>query len=300
MAGVTRITDISDEILTVYSRDAILEAQPLFVFRNFVDEKTQLGVEKGETIQFLKLNNIGKGQQLLDEFTPMPRQTMSESTVSITVSEWGNAVVVTRRSATASFRDVLDDATELLGQSYYQTVDDYLRDVFLQTGNVQYAGGVVADGSITSTDVFNTAEIKDAVETLKTLNIPQVRRGGDRFYVCVAHPHQLRKLRDDAAWQRVKEYSDPQDIYNGEVGRYEDVIFIETTQMPITTGAGSGGIDIYSAIMIGDRAVGYAETVPLEIVSDGIQDFGRYISLGWYTIMGAGIINDYLVEIRTA
>ena len=77
-------------------------------------------------------------------------------------------------------------------------------------------------------------------------------------------------------------------------------MFIETTQMPITTGAGAGGIDVYAAVMFGDRAVGFGETVPLEIVTDGIQDFGRFLALGWYSIFGAGIINDYIVEIRTA
>lgn len=298
--GVTAIANIPNEILTVYSREAILEAQPLFIFRNFVELKQQLGVEPGKTIQFLKLANITKGGQLSDEFTPMPRQTMSQSIVSITVKEWGNSVVVTRFAASASFRDLMADAAVLLGRDYANVVDDYLRDIFLGTANVQYAGGGANDAAITSSDFFNTDEIKDAVEVLKTMNVQPVVRGGDQVYICVAHPHQLRKLRDDANWINARAYVDPRDIYNGEVGRYENVVFIETTQMPQTAGVGGGGIDVYSAVMFGNRAVGYAETVPMQIVQDGVQDFGRFSSLGWYSIFGAGIINDYIIEMRTA
>jgi N4-gp56 family major capsid protein len=298
--ATTQLSTIPNEILTVYSRDAILEAQGLFTFRNFVDYKQQLGLEPGKTIQFLKLNNITKGGQLPDEFTPMPKQAMTQSTVQITVREWGNAVQVTRFAASASFRDLMADAAVLLGRDYAQVLDDYLRDVFLSTANVQYAGGGNVVTDIGPGNIFNTAEIKDAAEALKTLNVPAVNRNGDMAYICIAHPHQLRTLRDDPNWINARAYVNPSDIYRGEVGRYENVVFIETTQMPITAGAGSGGTDVYSAIMFGDRMVGFAETVPLEIVSDGQQDFGRFLSLGWYSIFGAGIINDYGIEIQTA
>lgn len=298
--AATQVSTIPNEILTVYSREAILQAQPLFVFRNFVDYKEQLGLEPGNTIQFLKLNNITAGGRLANEFTPMPRQSMTQSIVQITVHEFGNAVQVTRFAATSSFRDLMADAAVVLGRDYAQVLDGYLRDIYLGTSNVQYGGGGSADGDIGSAHKFNTTEIKDAVETLKTLNVPPVYRGGDPVYICVAHPHQLRSLRDDSDWINARVYVDPRDVYTGEVGRYENVIFIETTQMPISTGAGSGGIDVYNAVIFGDRAVGFGETVPLEIVTDGVQDFGRFLSLGWYSIFGAGIINDYIVEIHTA
>lgn len=298
--GITSISKIPDQILTVYSREAILEAQPLFKFREFVEYKAQLGVEPGMTIQFLKIGNITKGKQLEDEFTPVPRQTMKESVVRITVKEWANAVVTTRLAQSASFRDIMSDIAVQLGRDYAQVLDDYLRDTFLSTANVHYAGGGASDTDITSADVFTTDEIKDAVEVLKTMNVPPVVRGGDQVYVCFAHPHQLRKLRDDSNWVNARVYVDPSDIYNGEVGRYENVVFIETTQMPIHTGVGDSGTNVYSAVMFGDKAVGFAETIPMEIVQDGVQEFGRIISLGWYSVFGAGIINDYIIEIRTA
>lgn len=299
--ATTQLSTIPNEILTVYSREAILQAQPLFIFRNFVDYKEQLGLEPGKTVQFLKLNNLSTGgEALLDEFTPIVADVMTQNTVSITVSEYGKAIRVTRFSAQSSFRDMMADGAVLLGRNYAQILDSHLRDTYLSTANVQYAGGALNDGAIAAGAFFNTAEIKDSVEALKTLNVPPVYRGGDPVYICVCHPHQLRTLRDDKDWINARVYVDPTDVYTGEVGRYENVVFIETTQMPITVGAGAGGQDIYSSVMFGDRAVGFAETVPLEVVTDGVQNFGRFLSLGWYSIFGSAIINDYIVEIRTS
>ena len=300
MAGTIQAATIPNEILTVYAREAILQAQPMFIFKNFVEHKEQLGVEPGNTIRFLIMNNIAKGGRLPDEMTPVPRQTMTSSTVELRVYEFANSIQFTRFAATSSYRDLLEDAALQLGRDYALVIDEYLRDIYLATANVQWATGKTMDSQIAAGGVFNTAEIKDAVETLKTLNIPPVYRNGQGDYICAAHPHQLRTLRDDVFWREARQYVNPADMYAGEVGRYEGVVFIETTQMPITPGVGSGGIDIYSAIMFGDRAVGYAETVPLELVTDGFKDFGRFIDIGYYTVAGAGIVNDFILEIRTA
>lgn len=297
--GVTSIASIPDEILEITSREAILEAQPLFTFKNFVEVKTQLGLERGATINFLKLNNIGGGG-FLNEFDPVPRQTIKESIVPITVREMANGVTVTNYANVSSFRDLLADASTLLGRNYADTLDSMLRDVYLTTNNKQYAGGASNDGGIAGTALLNTDEIKDAVEALKTLNVPGIRRGADDVYVCIAHPHQMRSIRDDADWKNVHSYSAPSEIFRGEVGMYEGVVFIETTKMPVSAGVGQGGIDVYSSVIFGDRAVGYAETVPMEVRDNGNQDFRRFLSLAWYTICGAGIVNDYIIEVRTA
>ena len=44
--------------------------------------------------------------------------------------------------------------------------------------------------------------------------------------------------------------------------------------------------------MFGDNAYGWAEALPVEMRDGGIEDFGRSHSLAWYSIMGAGIIEE--------
>lgn len=299
MAGTTDLAALVNQVIPVVNQDAILEAQPNFVFRKFVEEKTNLRREAGRQINFYKINNLTQGKKIDDEYTPMPRSSLSSSTVTLTTYEFGNSIQYTRQIVEASFRDVMEDAGTQLGRDYAQVMDNYLRDTFLQSTSVQWAGGVAADNLIADGSVFNTAEIKDAVEALKVLNVAPFMRNGQSNYICIAHPSQLRKLRDDSAWINARQYVDPSDIYAGEVGRYENVIFFETTQMPVTPTASATGKDVYSAVLFGERAVGYAEQIPMEIVTDGPQDFNRFVSLGWYTVAGATIINDNIIHMRT-
>jgi N4-gp56 family major capsid protein len=299
--AATLIADIPDAVLQVYSRKAILKAMPRLVFANFATREDQLGEESGERLNFLKYDNLTKGGKLGNETTPIPKRKLSESQVNITVDEYGNAVQVSRRALRASFRRIMDDIATLLGRDYALVLDEMIRDAYLTTANKFYGiKSNTATNQITSAHKLTTASIKDVIERMKTSNIPPMIRGGDQHFVGIFHPTQLRSLRDDAAWLSPHQYVDTAEIYNGEVGKYEGVVFIETTQIPALAGAGSGGIDVYRGLVFGEDAVGFSEPVPFELVDDGIEDFKRLQSIGWYSIMGAGIINDHVFELQTA
>ena len=79
-------------------------------------------------------------------------------------------------------------------------------------------------------------------------------------------------------------------LYIGEVGMYEGVIFIETTQMPhlnaeqIKTKYGSGGSiqEAYEAVFFGENAYAWGVALDVELRDDGVVDMGRKHTLGWY------------------
>lgn len=298
------VSELPNEILTIYSREAIFAAYPQLYFRQFVDVKSEYK-EPGETVQFLKLANMNVGgEQLADELTPIQKEKYSDSTVSITANEYGKAIQYSKRAMEASFRNLMEDASVLLGRNYGQVLDGVLRDAYLATSNKIYSAGAVGaevEGANTG-DVatpFSAWGVKQAVEDLRTMNAPMITRGNEQVYVCIAHPHQLRNLRDDSHWINAYKYTSPDNIWNGEAGKYEGVVFLETTQMPILAGQGAGGANVYRSVVFGANAVGFGETVPFGLVNDGIEDFGRLVSIGWYSIFGAGIINDYIVELQT-
>lgn len=293
--------DIPNEILTIFSREAIFATFPQLYFRQFVKVKREFQNEPGETVQFLKIDELSEGnEELTSETAPIVKEKYTDSVVSVSVGEFGKAVQIGRRALEASFRPMLQDASVLLGRNYGKTVDRICKDAFLATANKQFAGGVGGTGSIALGSFFDTDEIKDAVQTLKELNVPMLTRGADQHYVFIGTPGQLRKLRDDTDWKEAHKYIKPENIYNGEAGRYENVVFLETTQMPTLSGAGASSQDIDRGVLFGAASVGFGETVPFGLVNDGIEDFGRLISIGWYSIFGAGIINDYIVEIQTS
>lgn len=297
------LTPLAGVIQTVYSQEVLLAAQPLLKFDQFAVVKEELNVSPGMTIQFLGYDNIALGGKLI-EGTQMTTKTLATNTRSITVYEYGNAVAMSEFLLQTSFRDVMADAAVLLGRDYATVVDGEERAVLETTTQKVYGARKSARSALVSADILDVRAIKDSVEVLSTKNIPKV--AGD-FYVCFVHPHQSRNLRDDTAWINAAQYGDPDRIFNGEIGKIEDVVFIETTDLTvIPQNVASGGvtntaIDTYRAILFGAEAFAKAVALPVEMRDNGIVDFGREHALAWYDIMGFGTLRDYTtVVIDTA
>lgn len=297
------LTPLSGVIQTVYSQEVLLAAQPLLKFDQFAVVKTELNVSPGMTIQFLGYDNISLGGQLT-EGTQITTKTLATNTRQITVYEYGNAVATSELLLQTSFRDVMADAAVLLGRDYATVVDAEERSVLETTTQKVYGGRKASRDLLGASDILNVRAIKDAVEVLSTKNIPKVN--GD-FYVCFVHPHQSRNLRDDTAWINAAQYGDPDRIFNGEIGRIEDVVFIETTDLTVVpVDEESGGVtnedvDTYKSLLFGAEAFAKAVALPVEMRDNGIIDFGREHALAWYGIMGFGTLRDYTtVLIETA
>ena len=309
---------LSNAIKAVYSKEIEFKAMPLLRFAQFATVKTELGVEPGLTINMMTYDNLALGGQLAENVN-MESQNLSSSLKQITVSEHGNAVSNTRLLLESSFDDVMATTTALLGRDYALVLDCELRDTALSGTNVVYGGGVASRDLITASGKLTVSVVKDAIEILSTNNAP--KRDG-AYWICFVHPHQSRDLRDDSAWINASNYGAPEQLFNGEIGRIDDTRFIETSIMcnghaPSTDPSfkaylknGFAGdtdnpalsnCDIYQAVLFGDAYYGLAWSVPVELRDNGVEDYGRKVSLAWYAIWGTGILNDgYGVVIETA
>lgn len=301
-------SQLSAAIQTIWSKEILFQSMPILRFEQFAVKKTELGVQPGLTINFMRYNNLGAATQLV-EGVRMQTNALSASQYQITVTEQGYAVAVSELLLNASFDDVMASASRLLGRNMALYLDGSARDTLLTGSSVlygydnpqldtapstnynPYAHGTPATNraGLTDTMYFTTALTKDAVETLATKNVPRL---GDT-YVCFVHPHQSRRLRDDPEWIEVTKYTAPGNLMLGEIGRINDVVFIETTQVKkVQTGP-----DVYQSIFLGDNAFGHAISLPVELRDGGILDFGREHALAWYAIWGWGLITDNAVII---
>jgi len=314
---------LSPAIQTICSKEILFQAMPVLRFEQFAVKKTELGVQPGLTINFMRYNNLDVSETTgatLSEGVRMDPVALSASQIQITVSEHGKAVAVTELLLNAAFDDVMASASRLLGRHMAQSMDIQARNTLYSNG-VPFAGGsAVAPsvvfgrtaattrgaispydagtlGSASAPGFLSPASIKDAVEVLAGQNIPRL---GDT-YVCFVHPSQARSLRDWPEFIEVTKYAAPGNFMLGEIGRIYDVVFIETTQVkkgltvpadlsPTQGGAQAPTADSYSAIMIGDNAFGHAVALPVELRDGGVIDFGREHGLAWYSIWGFGVI----------
>jgi N4-gp56 family major capsid protein len=296
-------------IQTIWSKEILFQSMPILRFEQFAVKKTELGVQPGLTINFMRYNNLGAASQLV-EGVRMQTNALSASQFSITVAEHGYAVAVSELLLNASFDDVMASASRLLGRNMALYLDQSARDTLLtasskiwgynkySTASAMTGMGVYAPGTAaTSTDGldgtfhFTSALVKDAVETLATKNVPRL----GETYVAFIHPHQSRRLRDDPEFIEITKYAAPGNFMLGEIGRLNDVVFIESTQIKQITNA--GGKNVYQSIFLGDNAFGHAISLPVELRDGGILDFGREHALAWYAIWGLGLITDQAVLI---
>jgi N4-gp56 family major capsid protein len=329
-------TQLTQAIQQIWSKEILFQAMPILRFEQFAVKKTELGVAPGLQINFLRYNNLGVANALV-EGVRMQTNALTAQQFSITVSEHGYALAVSELLLNASFDDVMASASRLLGRNMALYLDKLSRDTLysatskiygedrsgLSAANDWYGYGTVGTTRASMTGAFNMTPhvVKDAVETLSTKNIPRL----GETYVAFVHPHQSRRLRDVPEFIEVTKYAAPGNFMLGEIGRLYDCVFIETTQVrkvaggagtsysadtattpTVTAGGGyispaeftgNGGSDRYDSIFIGDNAFGHAISLPVELRDGGILDFGREHALAWYSIFGLGLITDQAVVI---
>lgn len=302
-------SSLAPSIQTIWSKEILFQSMPILRFEQFAVKKTELGVQPGLVINFMRYNNLGQATQLV-EGVRLQTNALTASQFSITVAEHGYAVAVSELLLNASFDDVMASASRLLGRNMALYLDGQARDTLLLGTSVLY-GYDSTPGAITSRSPydsgapatsratltgsfkFSTALVKDAVETLATKNVPRL----GETYVCFINPHQSRSLRDNPEFIEVTKYAAPGNFMLGEVGRLYDCVFIETTQIKQVLGGAGGTTPIYQAVFIGDNAFGHAISLPVELRDGGILDFGREHALAWYAIWGLGVITDQAIVI---
>lgn len=300
------VTALTQAMLDVYSLDILHEAQGIMRYEEFAVMKTELSASPGQTVKFTIYNNLSRGGQL-QEHVPMETKSLSASQADVTVHEFGNAIGLTEKLLQLSWDDMLREAAVQLGRDYALTRDLYLRDRLVAGGNVLFtnpsASGV---GDVGAGDVFDVETIRNAVEELATANAPKFY--GD-YYVCFIHPHQAAHLKRDPDWVAAQNYAQTRALFNGEIGRWEDVVFIQTTHQgngaagtsdpgydATLDGTGDGAINLYRATIFSDEAYGLADALPVEMRDGGTVDFGRLHGIAWYAIFGAKILQSQFVQ----
>lgn len=300
-------------ILEVYSADILHEAMSVMRFEEFAVKKTELGKAPGQTITMTRYNNITRGGQL-EEHVEMDEKAMTASQQAITVTEWGNAIGVSEKLLQMSMDDNLAEAAVLLGRDYAEVNDLMCRDTLAGASQVLWAGGKASRAAMVGgSDYFDVELLRLAVEILQTKNAPKFN--GD-FYICFVHPHQSSYLKRDPDWVSANNYANTRALFTGELGRWEDVVFIGTTHcqngaatakdagyeasMVDAATGGATPAHVYGSLLFADSAFGKATGLPIEMRDSGVRDYGRKHGLAWYSIMGCGILeDDFIVRIET-
>lgn len=302
--NVTSSEGLSKEMKTYYSDYLIDNAIPKLVHDQF-GQKHPIPKNNGKTIEFRKYSPLGKALTALTEGVTPDGQSLNMSTVEATVAQYGGYITLSDVLLLTAIDNNLVQATKLLGAQAGATLDTITREVLNGGTNVIFAGGKESRTALDATSLLTVDDIKKAVRTLKNQNAEQINGA----WVGIIHPDIAYDLTNDPAWKDVKTYSDPNDIYEGEIGKIFGVRFVETTEAKIWAGAGNGGRAVYSTLILGDNAYGTTEIsggglehIVKQLGSAGTGDpLNQRATAGWKaTKVAERLVENYMVRIESA
>ena len=228
--------DLSGEMKTFYSDYLIDMAEPMLVHDQF-GQKHPIPKAGGKTIEFRKYDPLPKALTPLSEGVTPAGQKLNMGVITATVDQYGGFVELSDMLMLTAIDNNLVQATKLLGSQAGRTLDTITREVLAGGTNVQYADGqvdtraaLVGGNSDSAKNHYLTVDaVRRAVRFLKVMNAPKI----NGYYAGIIHPDVAYDLMSDPKWVNVKTYSDPEGIYEGEIGRIEGVRFVESSEAKV-------------------------------------------------------------------
>ena len=302
--NLTTSSGLTEEMKTYYSDYLIDNAVPKLVHDQF-GQKHPIPKNGGKTIEFRKYSPLPKLTTPISEGVTPDGQSLNMSTIEATVAQYGGYITLSDVLLLTAIDNNLVQATKLLGAQAGSTLDTITREVLNGGTNVMFAGGKSAREDLDATSLLTVDDVKKAVRILKSQNAEQINGS----WVGIIHPDIAYDLTNDPAWKDVKTYSDPSDIYEGEIGKIYGVRFVETTEAKIWAGAGNGGRAVYSTLILGDNAYGTTEIsggglqhIVKQLGSAGTGDpLDQRATAGWKaTKVAERLVENYMVRIESA
>ena len=231
--NVTTDAGLSDEMKTYYSDYLIDLAEPYLVHDQF-GQKHPIPKNGGKTIEFRKYSPLAKALTPLTEGVTPDGNKLNMGVITATVAQYGDYIVLSDVLLLTAIDNNLLQATELLASQAGRTLDTITREVLQGGTNVMYAQGGVSRAALAYTNATTNNnvtfdDIRKCVRALKVQNTPKIKGS----YVAIVHPDVAYDIMSDSRWVNVKTYSDPEGIYEGEIGKIEGVRFVETTEAKI-------------------------------------------------------------------
>jgi N4-gp56 family major capsid protein len=279
-------------------------------FRAVADKKPVSQTHAGSSVLFQVYNDLAVKTSTLTETSDVEAVAVpATTTVAVTLNEYGNSIISTRKLDLFSLADVEPALANIVAYNMNDSLDLVVRAVLATGTNVirEIAGAIstAAVTGVSATDTLKAKDIRYVVAKMRANNV--VPRRGNLFasYIHPEVSHDLRAETGTASWRQPAEYVNPSGIYAGEIGTFEGVAFIESPRLPNSqAGAGSGTTQtrVYDTFIMGQQAL--AEAIaeePHTVIGPVTDKLMRLRPIGWYGVLGWNLYRpESLWRVQTA
>lgn len=303
------------------SKELRQAVQPMIKFRQFADVKDASigGKKKGDTFTWDTVLDVQAQGGTLVETSTIAETRFQIVQGTLTMNEYGNAVPYSGKLEALSQFEVRQPVMRALRNDTVKTLDiaawrqfnaTPLRVVGTGTGTNNWNVVLTTNGTATATN--SNAMRKEHVKGIRDLmverNIPPYVA---EDYYSLAWPTTFRTFKNDV--EEIKKYTEAglRMIMNGEIGRYENVRFVEQTWIPKGGAADSttynpdtntsdpwdNGLSDWS-FFFGEDTVVEGIAVPEEMRAKIPSDYGRSKGVAWYYLGGFGLVHTTASQAR--
>lgn len=264
------------------------------LFHSFVDAEPGYGRNSGDTLNVTRISNITvPTSALLGEGQAMSEDAFVLSTQAIVVAENGRAVPFTSLSEDLAYFDVESKVQKMLMRQMRISFDraaaaafktGQIRAACTGTSAISFTTNATAGTATVAPNSYHVEQVRDALFTTYYM---EPFDGED--YICMISTKAKRSIMQDPAWIDWKKYTDPETKYKSEIGRYENIRFIEVNDTVSVSGS-VGANSQPEAIFFGADAATMAVAIDPELRAKIPTDYGRSKGVAWYGVYGFGQI----------
>ena len=309
--NTTSTSGMTAEMKTFYEKRLIDQAEPRLVHDQFADYYP-VPQNGGKTIEFRKYDSLPKATTPLTEGVTPNGQALNVTTITSDLHQYGGWTPLTDVLQMTAIDNNVVQATRVLASQAGRTMDSITRDVLAGGTNVIYAPKVAADGvqtevksraNLDKTAKLTSELIMKAATQLKAMNADPI----DGSYIAIIHPYISYDLRSDPAWIDVHKYAQPDEIYNGEIGKLHGVRFVETSEAKIWKDATCpAGLAVFGTLVLGAHAYGVTELEGgglehiVKQLGYGDDPLNQRASVGWKGMRAAErLVEQYMIRIES-
>ena len=318
--ALTGTQQIPAEVNNFYDRVLLRRAVDVFLHNRYAQIRDIPQNSGTRVIKFRRYSNLSPATNPLTEGQTPAGSQLSTTELTATVQQYGDFVTVTDVVTYTSQDSVLTEAAAILGDQAGDTLDILSREVLNAGTSIQRVNDRVGRINILAGDLIDGLTLRKVVRTLKNNKAKRITRmvmpsnkiGTEpinQAYIAIVHPNVTYTLKTITGFTPVEKYSNHMSVMPDEVGKFDEVRFIETTNAKVFVGEGDSGIDVYSTLVMGTDAYGNSrisgkalQNIVKSKGSAGTADpLNQRATSGWKAEFVTVILNnDFLFRIESS
>ena len=264
--------------------------RPELYYDAWVDVKPTAVSHRGSSVTFYQQSDMAIATTPLTEDVDVTPVAVSNSSVTVTPLEYGNATMKTARLDASSNLEIDPLLANVIGFNAGISMDTVAQAAWQAGVNVSYQGAATSRVTVAAGHVLTSDAFRRAFAQLSAANVPK-HDGG--FYVAMIHPntaYDLKRETGEIGWRAPQVYGASQaNIANGEIGAYEGFRVIVSPRAPEFVNAGvTATVEVYRSLFFGREAVAKAHwnaggygADPVIVRGEVVDILKRLTPIGW-------------------